>query len=59
MAASTRAELDESWLLLDFKPEVAGECYTVDIDLQWGTIQPLGRDDGAAAGPDDNTEPEN
>jgi hypothetical protein len=58
IATSTRAELGETWLLLDFKPDVAGGCYTVNIDQQWGTIQPRGRDDGTPAGSNDNTEPE-
>lgn len=58
MAATTRAELGQTWLLLEFEPEVASDCYTVDIDLQWGTIMAQGRDDGTPSGPDDTTEPE-
>jgi hypothetical protein len=58
IAASARAELGEAWLLLDFEPEVTSDCYTVDVDLQWGTIMAQGRDDGTPAGPDDTTEPQ-
>lgn len=58
MAARSRAELGETWLLLEFEPEVPSDCYTVDIDLQWGTIMAQARDDGTPAGANDNTEPQ-
>jgi hypothetical protein len=57
MAASSKAELGAAWLLVEYEPEAASDCYTVDIDLQWGTIMAISRDDGTPAGPDDSTEP--
>lgn len=51
LARSARAELGESWLLLDFEPDVPGGCYAVVLDLKWGTISASGRDDGTPVDP--------
>ena len=54
MASNTRAELGAEWLLLDFEHETPSGCYTVELDLQWGTITPIGREPVVVpAGPDE------
>jgi hypothetical protein len=56
-ASNARAELGATWLVLDFEPEGPVKCFTVDLDLEWGTISPLGSDDGTPATPNDTLPP--
>jgi hypothetical protein len=48
-ARAARAELGDSWLVIDMNLDGAVDCYAVDLEPQWGTVAVIGQDDGTSA----------
>ncbi len=57
MARNARADLGESWLLVDYNLNGPVSCYAVDIEPEWGLIGVLGQNDGAPGEGTPSTEP--
>lgn len=55
-ARAARAELGDSWLLIDMNLDGAVDCYAVDLEPQWGTVAVMGQNDGTSAGENATTQ---